>query len=245
MKTGATALPCYAFGVRKKSPSVAGRPPFRIGEWTVEPDLDRLSRGEESVALRPRVTDLLVCLARRGDRLASTRYLIDSVWGTEFVTVNALTQLVAELRRALGDDPKQPRYVETIPRRGYRLVASTTMAEPAGAADAADDLHFMLIDDGGGELVLQRGENIIGRAPDATIRVDVSEVSRRHARIVIDGKTATLEDLGSKNGTYLRGRRVEAPIEIGNADEIQIGADLARFRVRVVDDRTKTEPHHD
>jgi DNA-binding winged helix-turn-helix (wHTH) protein len=245
LRTNAVALSCYASGVRKKSPCVTGRPSFRIGEWTVEPDLDRISRGEESVSLRPRVTELLVCLARRGDRLASTRYLIDSVWGTEFVTVNALTQLVAELRRALGDDPKQPRYVETIPRRGYRLVASTTMAESAGATDAAEDLHFMLIDDAGGELVLHRGENIIGRAPDATIRVDVSEISRSHARILIDGMRATLEDLGSKNGTYLRGRRVEGPVEIGNADEIQIGADLARFRVRLVDNRTKTEPHHD
>ncbi|MCU0305377.1 MAG: FHA domain-containing protein [Thermoanaerobaculales bacterium] len=216
------------------------RPPFRIGDWLVEPDLDRISRGDEQRTLRPRATELLVALSRSGGELAPTRYLIDAVWGTEFVTVNALTQLVAELRRALGDDPKYPRHIETIPRRGYRLIAPTSPAEPS-ASESGEGIRFVLVDENDSEIELQPGTTVIGRSPDATVRVETSEVSRRHARIVVADHRATLEDLGSKNGTYLRGRRVTGVVELSNADEIQIGADLARFRVRVIDDRTKTE----
>ena len=221
--------------------STTGRAPFQIGDWLVEPDLDRISRGDERRTIRPRVTELLVALSHRSGELAATQYLVDAVWGTEFVTVNALTQLVAELRRALDDDPKNPRYVETIPRRGYRLIAPFTPPGRSNRPDHPGELHFVLVDEDGAEVVLDPGESIIGRSPDATIRVDVPEISRHHVRIVVGGPTATIEDLGSKNGTYLRGRRIEGTVEIGNADEIQIGADLARFRVRVIDDRTKTE----
>jgi DNA-binding winged helix-turn-helix (wHTH) protein len=218
-----------------------GRAPFRVGDWLVEPDLDRISSGVELVVLRPRVTELLVCLARCGDRLASTRHLIDSVWGTEFVTVNALTQLVAELRRALGDDPAKPRYVETIPRRGYRLIAPTTMTELGQQPEIEGELIVELVDDEGTEWLLEPGETVIGRSPDAAVRIDRSEISRRHARIAIEGRTVTLEDLGSKNGTCLRGRRLDGVVELENSDEIQLGADLARFRVKIHDARTKTE----
>ena len=103
----------------------------------------------------------------------------------------------------------------------------------------------MLVDDDGNELWLKEGENLIGRSPDAAIRIDTSKVSRRHARILIEGVTATLEDLGSKNGTFLRGRRLEQAARIEDADEIQIGANLALFRFKVVDDETRTDEDAD
>ena len=159
----------------------------------------------------------------------------------EFVTVNALTQLIAELRSALGDDAKKPRYVETIPRRGYRLIAPTSFVRSAIDPPIGEIPRFILVDDDGIELALKEGENLIGRALDAAIRIDTSKVSRHHARILIEGATATLEDLGSKNGTYLRGQRIEQASRIEDADEIQIGANLARFRFKVVDDETRTD----
>ncbi len=217
------------------------RRPFQVGDWLVEPDLDRISRGDESSSLRPRVTELLVCLAASAGKLATKQQIIDEVWRTEFVTVNALTQLIAELRTALGDDAAKPRYVETIPRRGYRLIAPTDYAEAPPTQNKGEASKFLLVDEDGSELELTEGENLIGRSPDAAIRVDTSEVSRRHARIVIDGTTATVEDLGSKNGTYLRGLRIDRASPIEDADEIQIGANLARFRVKVIDDETRTE----
>jgi DNA-binding winged helix-turn-helix (wHTH) protein len=227
--------------VDSETEAEAGRSPFQVGDWLVEPDLDRISRGDERKTLRPRVTELLVCLAERAGALATKQHLIDQVWHTEFVTVNALTQLIAELRRALGDDPDRPRYIETIPRRGYRLIAETTVHGAPGADDAEAEIRFSLVDENEREFELKSGNTTIGRAPAADIRIDSSEVSRRHARIVVDGASATIEDLGSKNGTYLRGRRLLQRVAIADADEIQIGAELARFRVRVTDDRTRTE----
>jgi DNA-binding winged helix-turn-helix (wHTH) protein len=216
------------------------REPFRLGEWTVEPELGRLSREGEVVQLRPRAMEVLVCLAELEGRLASKQHLMDSVWQTEFVSANALTHVIAELRTRLGDDPEKPSYIETIPRRGYRVIAPVVFPEPGRCRARSEAARFQLVADDG-DYPLTEGENLIGRAPDAAIRIDSSEVSRRHARILVDGDTATIEDLDSKNGTFLRGRRLCEPARLADADEIRIGIDIARFRFVVLDDRTRTE----
>jgi tetratricopeptide (TPR) repeat protein/TolB-like protein len=77
---------------------------------------------------------VLVCLAACGDRLASKQHLIDTVWRTEFVSDNALAHVITELRTALGDDAESPRYIQTIPRRGYRLIATVSAAAPEEGA---------------------------------------------------------------------------------------------------------------
>jgi DNA-binding winged helix-turn-helix (wHTH) protein len=214
--------------------------PVRIGDWRVEPDLGRIARGEEVVQLRPRAMEVLLCLADRAGRLASKQYLIDSVWRTEFVAENVLTHVIAELRRLLGDDADRPSYIETIPRRGYRLIAPVSGLEPPECLPESDIPRFKLESEDG-EHPLVEGENLIGRGPEAAIRIDDSEVSRRHARIVVEGGNATIEDLGSKNGTFLRGNRLRQPARLADADEIWIGLEVARFRFKVCDDRTRTE----
>jgi len=112
-------------------PSLQGesrvRSPFRVGEWLVEPLVNRITRGDQIVALRPRAMAVLVCLADRAGQLATKQHIIDTVWSAEFVSDNALTHVVAEIRTALGDDPQKPTYVETIPRRGYRLIAAVDL----------------------------------------------------------------------------------------------------------------------
>jgi len=203
--------------------------------------LDRISREGETVQLRPRVIDLLLCLADAAETVVSKQQLIDRVWSTEFVTDNALTHAITELRTKLGDDAKNPTYIETIPRRGYRLIAYMTLQKEATGPAGSVPARFKLVAEDGTELPLEEGENLIGRSPDATAFIDTFEVSRRHASIVIDGQRAIVEDLGSKNGTFLRGRRLEAPTKLEDADEIQIGVNVARFRFRVLDDRTRTE----
>jgi DNA-binding winged helix-turn-helix (wHTH) protein/tetratricopeptide (TPR) repeat protein len=105
------------------------REPFRLGRWIVEPELGRISRGDEIVQLRPRAMEVLVSLARLKGGLASKQHLIDTVWRTEFVSDNALTHVIAELRTALGDDSENPEYIETISRRGYRVIAPVTLPE--------------------------------------------------------------------------------------------------------------------
>ena len=97
--------------------------PFRVGDWLVEPRLNRLSRGEESIQIELKMMDVLVCLAERAGELVTRREITDTVWATEFITEKTLTRAVAELRRTFGDDAKHPRYIETIHRKGYRLIA--------------------------------------------------------------------------------------------------------------------------
>ena len=108
--------------------------PFELGEWLVQPQLNRLSRsGGADVQLEPKMMDVLVCLARNSGDVVSREALIDAVWPEVFISESVLTRAIAGLRRALGDDARRPRFIETISKRGYRLIgpATTTPVVPA------------------------------------------------------------------------------------------------------------------
>ena len=97
--------------------------PFELGEWLVQPQLNRLSRaGGADVQLEPKMMDVLVCLARNPGDVVSREALIDAVWPEVFISESVLTRAIAGLRRALGDDARRPRFIETIAKRGYRLI---------------------------------------------------------------------------------------------------------------------------
>jgi len=108
--------------------TAAGHSPraFRLADWLVQPSLDTLSRGETVVHLRPKVMDVLVLLAEHAGEVVAKETIIDAVWAKKFLADSALTRAVFELREALGDEAHGSRYVETIPKRGYRLVAPVT-----------------------------------------------------------------------------------------------------------------------
>lgn len=97
--------------------------PFRLGEWEVRRNEGLLCAGERLVRLEPRVMDVLVHLAANPDRVVSKEELLTEVWGGAFVEEGALAQAIHSLRKALGDDARQPRFIQTVPKRGYRLVA--------------------------------------------------------------------------------------------------------------------------
>lgn len=109
----------------------------------------QLTRDGAAIALRPKAFELLVALARRPQELVTKAELLDSVWGRRFITEGVIKTVVAELRTALADDPKQPRWIETVPRRGYRFsaalhdgsikeaaIAPDVLADPAGNVPA-------------------------------------------------------------------------------------------------------------
>jgi TolB-like protein/DNA-binding winged helix-turn-helix (wHTH) protein/Flp pilus assembly protein TadD len=109
---------------------------FQLHDWTVEPGLNRLTRGGEVVHLRPKVMDVLVFLAGRAGEVVSKGEITEAVWAKKFLADTALGRAVFELRAALGDDPQKPTYVETIPKRGYRVSATVVRRAPvSGAAD--------------------------------------------------------------------------------------------------------------
>ena len=112
--------------------------PFRIGDWTVDPTLDEISRDGETVKLEPRKMLLLVALARRPGEVATPDQLLDAVWPGLVVTQSSLYQSVAQLRKTLGDNRATPEYIATVPRKGYRLVAPVGPANVPRALVARD-----------------------------------------------------------------------------------------------------------
>ena len=96
---------------------------FYLGAWLVQPSLGRMSFDGRTVQVRPKVMDLLAYLAGSPGTVISKETLLNDVWGTEAISESALTRTISELRDALDDDAPQPRFLETIPKRGYRLIA--------------------------------------------------------------------------------------------------------------------------
>lgn len=103
---------------------------YRIGDWRVEPSAGRMTRGAEAVQLDDRAMRLLVCLAEHAGQVVSIDELLDSVWTDVVVSQDSVYQAVTTLRRALGDQTRQPTYICTVPRRGYRLVAGVSRIVP-------------------------------------------------------------------------------------------------------------------
>lgn len=127
-------------GTAERGPIVDGAEAFAVGAWRVEPALHLISNEAQSQHLEPRVMDLLVYLAAARGRVVARGELLDAVWGDVVVNEEAVSRAVSELRKALGDDPKAPRYVQTIRKSGYRLVAEVS-ATPPGAVRASRPAH--------------------------------------------------------------------------------------------------------
>jgi len=218
---------------------------FQIGRWTVDPTAGELRDGDHRVRLRPKAVSLLVALARHPGHVLGKETIVDAVWPDVVVGDASVSVLVAELRAALADDPASPRFIETIPRRGYRLIASVSHLTSDTSVRDRDGFRIWLL---GKDLeaVLEPGENLIGRAPDAHVRIRSPKVSRQHARVVVDGDTVTVEDLGSKNGTFVNGRSVEGPTPLAHGDELRLGQLSSALRIVVVGDgSTVTELSRD
>jgi len=112
--------------------------PFQAGSWLVQPSLNRAEKDGREVQLQPRIMHVLVCLAARAGKVVSRDELLDTVWQETVVCEDALTRTISELRRLFEDDPQHPRFIETIRKGGYRLLATVTPVEPPqSAADEA------------------------------------------------------------------------------------------------------------
>jgi hypothetical protein len=176
---------------------------------------------------------LLVALAQRPGEILGTRTILNTVWPDVVVGDASVSVLVAELRKALGDDPASPRFIETIPRRGYRVIASVSRPAFSNPEREGSGSRIWLL---GKDLesILEPGENLIGRAPDAHVRIQSPKVSRHHARVMVDGDTVTVEDLGSKNGTYVGDTPVRGTMPLRHGDELRLGQLSSALRVVVV-----------
>jgi DNA-binding winged helix-turn-helix (wHTH) protein len=203
---------------------------IRFGGFLLDRQRRQLLRGEEPVHLTPKAFDLLTELLARRPEAVAKRDLEGRIWGDTHVAETSLAGLVAELRTALGDRTRQPRFVRTVHGFGYAFCGTALAAvSPRDGRHAGDRIYRIAWERR--EVSLLFGENLLGRDDDVVAWVDSPTVSRRHARIVISGEGAVLEDLGSRNGTFVCGQRVQSPVRLRDRDEIRLGAVVMTFRM--------------
>ncbi len=201
---------------------------IRFGECMFDSGTRELSRKGKVVAISPKAFHLLEILLERRPNAVSKEDLHSLLWPGVFVAEGNLARLMTEIRDAIGDDAHEPRLVRTVQRFGYAFSGDADVARAAAGA-APRETVFKLIW-GDREIALAEGENVLGRDEDSVAWIDVHSVSRHHARIVIRGRKVTIEDLGSKNGTFHRGKKVMKPVALGDGDEIRIGTVPLTFR---------------
>lgn len=201
----------------------------RFGSMTFDPESRQLLRGREVVRLTPKTWKLLEILIRDRPRALSKAELLEQLWPDTFVQEVNLANAVSELRDAIGDDARKPTFVRTVYGFGYAFAADSQL--PAESRPVTSSPIVFRLVWGTTEIDLAEGENVFGRDRDASIWIVDESVSRRHARIVVAGGVATLEDLGSKNGTFHRDARIAGPVRLANGDRISIGSVPMTLRV--------------
>ncbi len=187
------------------------------------------------VHLPPKAYTLLDALLRERPRVLTRSELDELLWPRSYVARSSLGRLVTELRAAIGDDAREPHIVRTTHGVGYAFCAEVTvLSESAGHSRAIALLwgeHWFL---------LEEGEHVVGRDPDCRIVVDVPGVSRHHARIRVGPDRVLIDDLGSKNGTYVNRRRLDTSAALEHGDEVSLGTAVLAVRRMSADATTQT-----
>jgi DNA-binding winged helix-turn-helix (wHTH) protein len=198
-----------------------------FGSWELDTDRRLLTHGGAPASLSPKAFDLLAVLARHHEKAFSKAELHRILWPDTFVSDGSLTILVSEIRDVLNDDAERPQFIRTVRRFGYGFCAPVTRhdAPPRPSQTAGGWVIW-----GNRSIAIGQTESVLGRSIDADIRFDVPGVSRRHARIVLDGDQVALEDLGSQNGTYVRGERITGRATLADGDEVRLGPVSIVFR---------------
>jgi DNA-binding winged helix-turn-helix (wHTH) protein len=202
----------------------------RFGECVLDSDTRELSVRGEAVHLSPKAFQFLELLLESRPKALSKSEIHERLWPGTFVSDGTLASLLVEVRSAIGDSARESRFVRTVHRFGYAFSGGAQELRENVSAVGGQKLIYRLIW-GNREVALSPGENLLGRDEAAVVWIDDALVSRRHARIVIDERGAVLEDLKSRNGTYLRGKRIEAPRKLDDEDQLTIGPASMTFRV--------------
>ncbi len=197
----------------------------RFGPFELDPVRRQLTRDGCELHLTPKAFDLLTLLVDAAPRVVPKRELHDALWPRGVVSDAALAGLVKEVRQALGGHDRDTPTIRTAHRIGYALAAPRD--DPRAVAATASTCWLAA---GDRRFALYLGENVVGRDAGCTVWLDDVTVSRRHARIVVGDAGIALEDLGSKNGTFVGGRRLERNSPLHDGDAILFGSVLVTYR---------------
>lgn len=213
----------------------------RFADYLLDTLARRLVHGTREIHLSPKAFELLKVLVENRPRAMAKQELLDKIWPGVFVSDASLARAVSEIREAVADHSRSEGFLQTVHAFGYRFAttgvveAAEPAAEPAAVPDGpvcwliGRDLEFRLTD----------GEHIVGREPGVSIRLDSPRVSRNHARVTVSARTVSVEDLGSKNGTFVQGVRIQEPTRLEPGDDVQIGP--VKLILRIVEGPGATE----
>lgn len=215
---------------------------YRFEDFTLDPDTRQLLLDGGEVHVSPKAFDLLTLLVANRPRALSKAELQQRLWPSTFVEETNLATLVAEIRRALRDPAANPRLIRTIYGFGYRFAGELTPEVSAVHSEPPRVKPWLLFDRR--PIPLLDGANVIGRAADAAIQIDSPGISRYHARILVAPDDVVLEDLGSKNGSYVNGAAVSTR-RLADGDEIRLGMAVLTFRIASQTSQTETLPERE
>jgi len=199
---------------------------LRFGAFELDLGRRLLLREGKAVHLSPKALRLLEILINNRPNALSKEEIHDQVWPQTFVSEATLASLIAELRQALEEDARSPRFIRTVHAFGYSFCgeASTISHRSKGGRALPGFVEW-----NEQHTALSEGENIIGRDPTVSVFIDDATVSRHHARLTITAEQVLLEDLGSKNGTFIDGKRIEKSI-LDDGSEFHVGGVRLVFR---------------
>ncbi len=181
---------------------------YAFGDCRLDTTSRELTRNSESVHLTPKAFELLKLLIEARPRVVAKNELMERLWPEAFVVEANLPVLVGDLRTALGDHGGLSHLIKTHHGVGYSFTADVRELT-AGAAAAQEWGLRSLLRFGSRRVTLGQGPNTVGRDSEADVYVNDTSVSRHHARITVHGVTAHVEDLDSKNGTWVADKRID------------------------------------
>ena len=209
-----------------------------FGDCVLDSETRQLLVHGEAIHIQPKAFQFLELLLENRPRAVSKRQIHERLWPGTFVSDSSLTSLLVEVRNVLGDEARRPLYVRTVHRFGYAFCGSAEEVREKASSGSRPWSCWILR--AGKRTPLEPGETVIGRDPGAGLFIDDPSVSRRHARIFVKEGSATLEDLGSKNGTFLGDRRIEASVPLDDGAQIRVGGVPLTFRMFSVPYSTQT-----
>jgi DNA-binding winged helix-turn-helix (wHTH) protein len=212
----------------------------RFAPFDLDSDTRQLLRDGEDVHLSPKAFAVLSVLLAKRPNVVAKADLFGEIWPDVFVVDANLNVLVGEIRRALDDDAQSPRFIRTVHGVGYAFCGQAIEAgrrsrsvglQPDRFVEGGTAVRFWLAWKNQ-TFSLEEGDNIIGRDPRCEVWVDHSGVSRRHARIRIEGGESrpVLTDLESTNGTFVAGKRITEATPLTDGDAIKVGSVTLKFR---------------
>jgi DNA-binding winged helix-turn-helix (wHTH) protein len=205
---------------------------YHFADFAMDVDTRELRRDGREIHLTPKAFELLHLLIADRARALSKDELQQRMWPSTFVEETNLASLVAEIRRALSDNASSPMFIRTIYGFGYRFVATAIEQDVAArqrTREAGVEERRWLVFERR-SIPMLPGANVIGRAADAAVQIESPGMSRYHARVHVAGDEVTLEDMGSKNGTFLNGNRIATASRLADGDEIRLGTTTLTFR---------------